>query len=80
MERVMKDAATVQEKGSVTHDFRLKKKDGTGYVWVRSTIKASAETPGEITGYWTDITQLKETELRCRETARDAGGKGKAPD
>jgi len=79
-QRVLGDAASLGEKGSITHDFRLKKKDGTGYAWVHSTIKASADTPGEITGYWTDVTQLKEAELRCRAAAEAAGGEAKASD
>jgi PAS domain S-box-containing protein len=79
-QRVLADAAALQEKGSVTHDFRLKKKDGSGYAWVRSTIKASTDTPGEITGYWTDITQLKEAELRCQAAIEHSRGQAKASD
>ena len=65
-DRVLGETADVLTKGSITRDFRLKKKDGSGYAWVRNYIKISQDGSGEIIGAWTDITELKESELRCR--------------
>ncbi|MGD9643859.1 MAG: PAS domain S-box protein [Elusimicrobiales bacterium] len=64
-DKVLRETADVLKKGSITRDFRLKKKDGSGYAWVRNYIKVSQDGSGEIIGAWTDITELKESELRC---------------
>lgn len=64
--RVISEAAEVMKKGSLTHEFRLRKKEG-GYAWVREVLKLSRDNPGEITGSWTDITPQKEAELNCKK-------------
>lgn len=62
------------KKGSMAQDFRVRKKDGSGYIWVHSQLKASPNGDGEITGSWVDITQMKESELRLRELLQERGG------
>ncbi|MFA7009040.1 MAG: PAS domain S-box protein, partial [Elusimicrobiales bacterium] len=52
--------------GSVTQDFRFKKKNG-GYFWVHAQLKVVSAEAGEIIGSWTDITPLKESEMRFQE-------------
>lgn len=56
----------ILRKGSGTHDFRFRKKDGT-YFWVHCQAKASSTGTGEMTSSWTDITLLKESEMRFQE-------------
>ncbi len=64
---VLAEKQQIFVKGSLSQDFRVRRKDGKGYVWVHSQLKAGPEAAGEITGSWTDITPLKESELRCRQ-------------
>jgi len=66
-EWVLAEKQQIFAKGSLSQDFRVRRKDGKGYVWVHSQLKAGPEAAGEITGSWTDITPLKESELRCRQ-------------
>ncbi len=54
------------EKGEAHHDYRFRKKNGD-YLWVHDQIKVSPGSSGEITGSWTDITQVKESEMRFQE-------------
>ncbi|MDD2804176.1 MAG: PAS domain S-box protein [Elusimicrobiales bacterium] len=63
---VLGEIAQVFKKGLITHDFRMARKDGS-YTWVHAQLRPNPETPGEITGSWTDITPLKESELRFRK-------------
>ena len=65
-ERVLAEQRVLPVKKFLTQDFRLRKKDGT-FFWVHSQMNLSAENEGEITGSWTDITQLKESEERFQE-------------
>lgn len=53
-------------KKSLTQDFRFRRKDGSWF-WVHGQLNVSQERRGEITGSWTDITRLKESEERFQE-------------
>ncbi|OGR65451.1 MAG: hypothetical protein A2X30_11095 [Elusimicrobia bacterium GWB2_63_16] len=55
----------VLERGSVTQDFRFRRKGGE-YFWVHAQLNASGGGR-EVTGSWTDITRLKESETRFQE-------------
>jgi PAS domain S-box-containing protein len=62
-------AATYQKllkEGQVSRDFRFRKKNGQ-YFWAHSQLKLANPETGEITGSWTDITPLKESEIRFQE-------------
>ncbi len=48
-------------KGALTQDYRLRKKNGQ-YLWIRSQLKTISSETGEISGSWTDITRIKESE------------------
>ncbi|MCM2267574.1 MAG: PAS domain S-box protein [Elusimicrobiales bacterium] len=63
---VMEAQKDLFSKRSLTQDFRFRRKDGS-YFWVHSQINVSKERPGEITGSWTDITPLKESEEKFQE-------------
>ena len=60
-----RELSEVFQKGQVSHDFRLARKDGS-YSWVHSQLKAGSEKD-EVIGSFTDITPLKESELRFRK-------------
>lgn len=66
-DRVLDEKKQIFKKGSMTQDFRVKKKDGSGYVWVHSQLRAEPGTSDQVTGSWVDITQMKESEIRLRE-------------
>lgn len=66
-DRVLEERKQIFKTGTLAQDFRVSKKDGAGYVWVHSQLRASSEASGEITGSWIDITQMKESEIRLRE-------------
>ena len=66
-DRVRKEQAGLLKTGGLIQDFRVMKKDGSGYAWVHSQLKVSPGRPDEITGSWSDVSQLKESELRLRE-------------
>jgi len=65
-----KDWAIAEQKkmtgGQVTHDFRFRKKDGN-YFWAHAQFKKTSTDSGEIIASWTDISPLKESELRFNE-------------
>jgi len=63
---VLGEISQVFKKGAIAHDFRLVRKDGA-YTWVHAQLRAGPESSGEVTGSWTDITPLKESELRFRK-------------
>ncbi len=75
-DRVLEEKKQVFKKGSMTQDFRVKKKDGSGYVWVHSQLRAVPGTQDQITGSWVDITQMKESEIRLRELLNGCVEKG----
>ncbi|HBB66136.1 MAG: hypothetical protein A2X28_07510 [Elusimicrobia bacterium GWA2_56_46] len=54
------------EKGSLSQDFRVKKKNG-GYLWIHSQLKVASKSEGEVAGSWIDITPLKESEEYFQE-------------
>lgn len=56
---------------TLVHDFRFRRKSGD-YVWVHAQLKLSNEESREITGSWTDITPLKESEERFQELFQKA--------
>jgi len=63
---VLGEMSQIFKKGAVVHDFRLLKKDGS-QTWVHAQLRADKVKPGEIAGSLTDITALKESELRFRK-------------
>lgn len=65
-ERVIEEQNELFKKPMTTQDFRFLRKDGS-YFWVHAQMRVSQDTAGEITGSWTDITRLKESEERLQE-------------
>ena len=63
-ERVLAARAALAEKGSVTMDFRVKKK-GKDYIWVHGQLKSVSDD--EAIGSWTDISKLMEHESALSE-------------
>ena len=53
-------------KKKLVRDFRFRHKNGR-YFWVHAQLTLSEKEKREITGSWTDITQLKESEERFQE-------------
>lgn len=51
---------------TLLRDFRFRRKGGD-YFWVHEQLKLSREGAGEVTGSWTDITPLKESEARFHD-------------
>lgn len=68
-DRVLAARAALPEKGSLSMDFRVRRK-GNGYIWVRGQLRLVSDT--EAIGSWTDITQLKESEARFQELFEEA--------
>ena len=64
--RVLEEQKDIFKKNELIQDFRFRKKDGA-YVWVHSQLRVAQDKSGEITGSWTDITRLKESEERLQE-------------
>ena len=62
----------IMTAGSLVRDFRFRHKSGE-YFWVHAQLKLSDRQKGEVTGSWTDITQLKESE-RQMQLLSDAVG------
>ena len=60
------DMQKVMQEGAQTRDFRFRKKSGQ-YFWVHSQLRVASAETGEIAGSWTDITPLKESQLRFQE-------------
>lgn len=65
-DRVITEQRKLAAEKFLTQYFRFRKKDGT-YVWIHSQLNLAGEAAGEITGSWTDITELKESEARFQE-------------
>jgi PAS domain S-box-containing protein len=63
--KVREEQTDIYGKTSLTQDFRFRKKDGS-YFWVHSQLNVTPGGKGEITGSWTDITRLKESEEQMR--------------
>lgn len=61
---VVEGQRNIFERGGVTQDFRFRRKDG-GYFWVHAQLNVVGGR--EVTGSWTDITRLKESESRFQE-------------
>lgn len=59
------------KKDKLVQDFRFRKKDGA-YFWVHAQLRVSLDKAGEITGSWTDITKLKESEARFKSLVDSA--------
>jgi len=66
MKRVEAGEKDLLEKGSLSQDFRVKKKSG-GHLWIHSQLKVTSKSAGEVAGSWTDITPLKESEEYFQE-------------
>jgi len=59
---------TLFERGSLDHEYRFLKKDGS-VIWIRDQLRLIEDQKGkEIVGAWTDITRRKETEEDLRES------------
>jgi PAS domain S-box-containing protein len=60
------------KEGRGTFDYRFLHKDGT-YRWIREearVIRDAEGKPVEVNGYWIDVTELKNIELRLAEAER----------
>ncbi|OGR62432.1 MAG: hypothetical protein A2X31_01850 [Elusimicrobia bacterium GWB2_63_22] len=75
-DRVLEEKKQIFKKLSMVQDFRVKKKDGSGYVWVHSQLRTAPGTTDQVTGSWVDITQMKESEIRLRELLNGCETKG----
>lgn len=66
---IQENLSKLREKGQLSQEFRLIKKDGTT-IWVREDIRAagSKNHPEDIVGTWTDITSEKEAKLALAES------------
>lgn len=62
---VMDSQKPLLSGGSVTQDFRFRRKGGD-YFWIHAQLNVSGGGK-EVTGSWTDITRLKESETRFQE-------------
>ncbi|WP_324283151.1 PAS domain S-box protein [Cyanobacterium aponinum UTEX 3221] len=68
--RVFANIEQVFISNSMTHEYRLRHKDGH-YVWISDeliVIRDSEEKPIEILGYFTDISQRKQTEQKLLDS------------
>ncbi len=65
-QQVIEGQKELLSKKSLTQDFRFRRKDGSWF-WVHGQLSVSPDRRGEITGSWTDITRLKESEERFQE-------------
>lgn len=65
-QQVIEGQKGLPSQKSLTQDFRFRKKDGSWF-WVHGQLNVSRERRGEITGSWTDITRLKESEEHFQE-------------
>ncbi|MCF6239401.1 MAG: PAS domain S-box protein, partial [Candidatus Marinimicrobia bacterium] len=69
-ERIFENSGSLYKKGSHTHEYRFRKKDGS-YAWVLDEvhlIRDSEGNPIEIVGSWLDITERKETEVALQKS------------
>ncbi len=65
-ERVVAEQKDMGGRSRLEQDFRFRRKDGS-YFWVHSQLNLAGVMKGEITGSWTDITALKESESRFHD-------------
>ena len=63
---IMEGQKDLLSKKNLVQDFRFRRKNGSWF-WVHCQLNVSSERRGEITGSWTDITRLKESEERFQE-------------
>lgn len=71
-EEVLSKLSILPEKGNIIYDYRFKFKDGT-YHWMRDEaklIKDENGNPIETIGSWTDITDLKITEQKLKDSEK----------
>lgn len=71
-EMVVRDAARAFKEGIISHDFRIRHKDGR-VIWLHAQLKGINEATGEIIGSWTDVTHLKEMSGTGPRPDRDDG-------
>ncbi|MFT6503775.1 MAG: PAS domain S-box-containing protein [Crocinitomicaceae bacterium] len=67
-ERVYKDLDQLFIHGTFSHEYRFKHKNGT-YIWIQDSFRLKYNEKGEpsqIVGFWLNINQRKEAELRER--------------
>jgi PAS domain S-box-containing protein len=69
-DRVVAELARIMTSGLVQHEYRFRHRDGR-YRWVRAEIRllrSVAGDPLEAVASWSDVTALKEAELRLQDS------------
>jgi PAS domain S-box-containing protein len=70
-DRIFADLPRIFERGWHVHEYRCLHREGN-YIWVRDElrlIRNAAGTPLEIIGYWSDVTDRKQSEQTMHEQA-----------
>lgn len=70
-ERVFADLATILDRGWHVYEYRFRHHNGN-YIWVRDELRLILNPDGapvEIIGYWSDITDRKQSEQTMHEQA-----------
>jgi PAS domain S-box-containing protein len=70
-ERVFADLQTILDRGWHVYEYRFRHQNGH-YIWVRDELRLvldAAGEPLEIIGYWSDITERKQSEQTMHEQA-----------
>ena len=71
-------AAKVSPGLTFTHEFRLRRKDGS-LVWLHAQLKGLQDGSNDIIGSWTDVTSTREAELRLSSVKKPGDGKRDGP-
>ncbi|MCJ7458786.1 MAG: PAS domain-containing protein [candidate division Zixibacteria bacterium] len=70
VKRILQELPIIFKKGYHTYEYRFRCKNGK-YIWMRDEMKLIRDDKGqplEIIGYWTDITDRKNTEIKMIES------------
>jgi PAS domain S-box-containing protein len=70
-DRVFADLAQIIDLGAHVYEYRFRHQDGE-YIWVRDELRLILDSNGkplEIIGYWSDITERKQSEQVMQEQA-----------
>ncbi len=70
-ERVFADLPTILDRGWHVYEYRFRHQNGT-YIWMRDELRLILDEQGEpleIIGYWSDITDRKQSEQTMHEQA-----------
>ncbi len=71
LDRVFADLQTIIERGWHVYEYRFLHADGT-YIWIRDELRLIRDNDGqplEIIGYWSDVTDRKQSEQIMHEQA-----------